>query len=237
MTNAGYQAAFDELVGQGYRLTHVSGFNVNGEDRYAAIWEFKAGPPWTARHGMSASAYQAAFDDLASQGFRLVDISGYTAGGEERYAAIWEQSAGPAWVARHGLSSAGYQAAFDEFVGQGYRLVDVSGYSVNGEERYAAIWELSSGPTWVARHGLSNAGYQAAFDQFVGQGYRLIHVSGYEVGGEDRYAAIWEQSSGPVWVAKHGLSSSAYQAAFDDLVGQGFRLVLVSGYGHGPTGV
>jgi hypothetical protein len=32
-------------------------------------------------------------------------------------------------VARHGMSSAQYQQAFDDLVGQGYGLVQVSGYS------------------------------------------------------------------------------------------------------------
>src|SRR5262245_66587487 len=34
-----------------------------------------------------------------------------------------------AWVARHGLTSAQYQAEFDKLIGQGYRLVEVSGYA------------------------------------------------------------------------------------------------------------
>jgi Bacterial tandem repeat domain 1 len=38
------------------------------------------------------------------------------------------------------MTSAGYQQAFDDLKGQGYRLVDVSGYSVGGQDRYAAIW-------------------------------------------------------------------------------------------------
>jgi hypothetical protein len=72
-------------------------------------------------------------------------------------------------VARHGLSGAQYQAAFDQYVAQGYRLRCVSGYNVNGVTRYAALWDKSSGPAWVARHGLTAAQYQAAFDQYVAQ--------------------------------------------------------------------
>src|SRR5688572_28449811 len=52
------------------------------------------------------------------------------------------------WQARHGLTAAQYQATFDDLLSQGYQLVQVSGYSVNNEERYAAIWELISGPAW-----------------------------------------------------------------------------------------
>ena len=235
MTSSAYQAAFDDLVGQGYRLTHVSGYSVDGQARFAAIWEIKSGPAWAARHNMSASDYQSAFDEFAGQGYRLLDVSGYNVGGEDRYAAIWEQSSGPVWQARHRMTASGYQAAFDELTGQGYRLVDVSGYSLNGEERYAAIWVQQSGLAWQARHGLTASAYQAAFDDLVGQGYRLIHVSGYEVNGEDRYAAIWEQSSVPAWSARHGQSSSAYQATFNELAGQGYKLDVVSGYGIGST--
>ena len=146
------------------------------------------------------------------------------ANGQDRYAAIWVKSDGPAWQARSGLTSAQYQTTFDQLVSQGYRLVDVSGYDVNGQDRYAAIWVKSAGPAWQARSGLTSAQYQATFDQLVGQGYRLVHVSGYSVNGQDRYAAIWEQSSGPAWQARHGLTSAEYQATFDQLVGQGYRL-------------
>ncbi|WP_017651363.1 hypothetical protein, partial [Fortiea contorta] len=132
------------------------------------------------------------------------------------------------------MSSSQYQAAFDQYVGQGYRLVDVSGYSVNGQDRYAAIWVKSGGAAWVARHGMSSAQYQAAFDQYVGQRYRLVDVSGYSVNGQDRYAAIWDKSQSPAWVARHGMSSAQYQAAFDEYVGQGYRPVDVSGYTISP---
>ncbi|MBW4491238.1 MAG: hypothetical protein KME12_26075, partial [Trichocoleus desertorum ATA4-8-CV12] len=44
---------------------------------------------------------------------------------------VWEQSGGATWVARHGLTSAQYQAMFDELVPQGYRPTILSGYSVS----------------------------------------------------------------------------------------------------------
>jgi len=109
----------------------------------------------------------------------LVQVSGYSVNGEERFAAIWEQVEGSSWQAHHGLNSAQYQQAFDQLLAEGYRLVQVSGYSVNGEERFAAIWEQRNGPSWQARHGLSSVQYQQAFDQLLREGYRLVQVSGY----------------------------------------------------------
>jgi hypothetical protein len=115
---------------------------------------------------------------------------------------------------------------------QGFRLKLVDGYSVSGQDRYAAIWEKSSGPAFVARHGMTPQEYQQQFDQLVGQeGYCLTDVSGYEVGGQARFAAIWEKGPCPPFVARHGLTSQEYQQQFDQLVGQqGFRLKLVDGY-------
>ena len=150
-----------------------------------------------------------------------------------RYAAIWEKSSGPAWQARHGMTSAQYQSTFDQLGTQGYRLVQVSGYSVGGQAQYAAIWEKSSGPAWQARHGMTSAQYQSTFDQLGAQGYRLVQVSGYSVGGKAQYAAIWEKSSGPAWQARHGMTSAQYQSTFDQLGAQGYRLVQVSGYSYG----
>jgi Bacterial tandem repeat domain 1 len=46
----------------------------------------------------------------------------------------------PAWQARHGLTSEQYQATFDQLVAEGYRLELVGGYSVAGQDRFAAIW-------------------------------------------------------------------------------------------------
>ena len=64
---------------------------------------------------------------------------------------------------------------------------------------------------WVARHGLAPAQYQSAFNDLVGQGYRLVTVSAYVTGGGERYAALWEKKAGPAWEARHGLSAAQYQ--------------------------
>ena len=148
---------------------------------------------WQARHGMTSAEYQQVFNDLTSQGYRLVDVSGYEVGGQDLYAAIWEQRVGPSWEARHGLTFSQYQQTFNELQGKGYRLVHVSGYGVRGQDFYAAIWEKRNGSPWQARHGMTAAEYQQAFNNLAHQGYRLIDVSGYNVGGQDRYAAIWSK--------------------------------------------
>jgi hypothetical protein len=225
-----YQNEFNKHTAEGYRLVSVDGYEVGGQARYAAIWRKANGPAWVARHGLSGADYQAAFDKNAADGYRLTWVNGYTVQGQAQYAAIWEKSSGPAWVARHGLNSAQYQSAFDDYTKQGYRLELVSGYAVGNEARYAAIWRKGAATAWVARHGLSSDEYQAAFNANNAQGYHLTHVSGYKVGDQTLYAAIWDKSHTGEWVARHGMSANAYQQEFDSLTKRGYVLDRVSGY-------
>lgn len=233
LTSAQYQAEFDKWTGQGYRLTAVSGYEVNNADHYAAVWVKATGPSWVARHGLSSSRYQAEFDKWVGQGYRLVHVDGYTISNQDRYAAIWVKASGPAWVARHGLTSSQYQAELDKHVAQGYRLTVVTGYTVDNQARYAAIWEKTTGPAWQARHGLTSAQYQSTFDTLVSQGYRLRLVNGYTVEGQDRYACIFTKQPGRAWVARHRMTSAEYQGEFDNHTHQGYRLSCVSGYAIG----
>ena len=230
MTSEQYQELFDKYVKDGFRLTQVSGYTLRGCDRYAAIWVKRDGPAWVARHRMTSEEYQAAFDQYVREGFRLVDVSGYAREGVANYAAIWVKETGPEWVARHGLTSSEYQAAFDEYVARGFRLSLVSGYTVEGTDFYAAIWTRGGTGSWQARHRMSSAQYQAIFDQLVAQGYRLDDVSGYTVNGEASYAALWSQTPGPAFYARHGLTAAEYQQVFDQQLALGFRLQLVNGY-------
>ena len=209
LSSADYQAEFNRWVGAGYRLVSVSGYDEAGAERYAAIWRKVSGPAWQARHGLTSQQYQATFNQLVAQGYRPVLVNGYEVAGTARFAAIFQNGGSVAWVARHGLTSAQYQAEFDARVAQGYRLVHVSGYTSGGAERYAAVWERSPGPAWRAFHGLTSAQYQALFNRMTAQGYRRRTVSGYRVGGADRYAGIFEQSAASPWVARHGLDGRA----------------------------
>jgi CubicO group peptidase (beta-lactamase class C family) len=184
---------------------------------------------YDAEHGLSPAQYQASFDDHTKKGYRLVCISGYESNDKERYAALWIKQGGPLWSARHGLSGAGYQAAVTDFEKQGMRPTWVQGYTINGKERYTAIFEKKGG-AWGARHGLTGAEFQKAFNDMDKAGFRIAHLNGYAVGGSARYAAIWEKAGGPGLSVKHGMSASAYQTEFNSHARQGFRLKQVSGF-------
>jgi CubicO group peptidase (beta-lactamase class C family) len=241
LSSSQYQSAVDTYVEQGYRLVDVDGYGANGQARYAAIFLKSGGPAWSARHGLTSAQYQAEVDARVKAGYRLVHVDGYDIGGTARFAAIFHKSPGPAWVARHGLTSAQYQAEFNTLVGQGYRLIDVSGYAVGAEARYAAIFEKSAGPAWVARHGMTSAQYQSAFNNLLYSGYRLVHVDGCIVGGVARYAAIWRsEGMSTKSIASIDAKIEAYMSkhsvpGLTIAISQQERLVFAKGYGKADT--
>lgn len=196
--------------------------------------EFTTGT-WIARHNLTAQQYQEAFNDyVGNHGMQLVDVSGY-GNATPLYAALWVKTASPpAWQARHGLTAAEYQNTFNQLTSQGYHPVLVNGYATAGGPRFACIFQQGATGAWVARHGLTAAQYQTAFNDNLAQGYTLTWVSGYFDGSQDLYAAIWrKEPSAPAWQARHGLTSSQYQEFFDQMVGQGFKPVVVCGYSDG----
>ncbi|HEV3042063.1 MAG TPA: serine hydrolase [Candidatus Angelobacter sp.] len=236
LTPAQFQTTFDDLFKQGYRLKCISGYVSGGSERYAGLWVKANGPAWQARNGMSAADYQKAFDDFFKQGYRLTWVSAHEVGGTTKYEAIWEQKPGPAWQAKHGMTAAEYQQAFDTFFNQGYRMIHVSGYNSGGSAHFAAIWEKSGGPAWQAKHNLTFDQYQQAFTSFSNQGYRLKDISGYNVGGTDYFAAIWEKTNGPWWWARHGIPDAWYQNVFDNFYYQGYQPALITAFTSGSAG-
>ncbi|MEU4120194.1 hypothetical protein AB0F71_37555 [Kitasatospora sp. NPDC028055] len=176
-----YQQTFNDQVAQGFRPIDVSGYAVNGGDLYAAIFEQQSGPPFAAFHRLSADQYQQTFNDQVAQGFRPVHVSGYAVNGGDLYAAIFEQRNGPPFAAFHRLSADQYQQTFKDQVAQGFRPIDVSGYTFDGGDHYAAIFEQQSTPPFAAFHRLSADQYQQTFNDQVAQGFRLTRVSGYSL--------------------------------------------------------
>ncbi|KAF9430540.1 hypothetical protein BGZ76_000803 [Entomortierella beljakovae] len=229
MTSKSFQSTFNSLSKKGYTMADVDGFVINNAVYYSGIWQ-KVSANSYVRFGMTSSQYQKYLTDLSKKGYRPKKVSGYNIGGSDRYAAVWVKASGPAWVARHGLTSSAYQTAFNSYVKQGYRLRHVSGYGSGNSVRYASVWEKTGGPAWASRSGLSASMFQSALNSYNKKGYRLTMIDVYTVGSNTLYSGIWEKSSG-TWVARYGMNSKQFQSYMNTYVAQGYRVVNISGYG------
>lgn len=191
MTGAQYQQRFDDYKADGYRLTHVDSYVDDGAIRYAAIWEKVAGPPLVAYHGLTAAAHQQRLEDLVEQGYRPRIITPATRNGTRRVTALYLKTAVGSWEARSFLTPAEYQAKFNANKAAGRRLIYLNAYPHGGSPRITAIWWQTPAASIRAKHGLTSAKYQSAFDTNTEDGYLTQAVAGYEQGGNVRYAAFW----------------------------------------------
>lgn len=243
MTGAQYQTKFNEYKQQGYRLTHVSGYGVGSAAKFAAIWEKKSGGAWAARHNLTAAQYQTEFNNFKNQGYRPVHVSGYVVNNMEYFAAIWEKKSGGAWEARHNLSGAQFQTTFNTLGGQGYVLLNVSGYTKNNTNYYTGIWEKTSSPPRYVRHGITAQNYQHVFDNMYYQGYRPIMVQGFASGNSSRFNGIWVNKNysggdlAKIDNAVSGYMNSQSVTGLSLAIMQNGRLVFAKGYGSARSGV
>jgi hypothetical protein len=108
--------------------------------------------------------------------------------------------------------------------------VKITAQEVNGERIYAALYEKESVGGFVSQDFLTPAEYQQQFDANVQAGRKLVYLNAYTFDGGPRLIAIREQNAPSQFVAKHGLSASAYQAEFDAELGNGYLTRAVAGY-------
>ncbi|MCU1266726.1 MAG: penicillin-binding protein [Acidobacteria bacterium] len=175
-----------------------------------------------AYHGVTGAQHQTNFNNLSSQGFRIISLSVYGDPGDARYAAVWVKRQGAPWVAVHGVDSAGYQAFFNNWTAKGYALVLVSATGTSSDAIFAAVFEQGIPGTWFARHGMTSgpethAGtFQNLNKTARSQKMILRSVAIYGTVSDQRYAAVWH--SNPAFVKWHVHPSdtgSAYQTVFN----------------------
>jgi CubicO group peptidase (beta-lactamase class C family) len=194
MDSAQYQAEFDAMGKAGMRLEHVAGYTHNGAAVYAAIWDKVSGPDWVARHGLTGPQYQQAFDDFAKQGFRLKEVSGYSPGGVDHYAAIWEKGGdGAPWIAHNGDPLSDYQTQFDIDRFQGWQPLYVQAFTSGGAARFDTIWEspFSGADLNALQTQLPEATKRAGvagFSVAIARNGELLYATG--VGLADREAGV-----------------------------------------------
>jgi len=84
----------------------------------------------------------------------------------------------------------------------------------------------------IARHGLLDDCYQDLASGLYAAGYQPTWLDGYDVGGKT-YLNVVYRGGLPQRPSFHGLTAAGYQTAFDRLLDDGFRPVLVESYLRG----
>jgi CubicO group peptidase (beta-lactamase class C family) len=175
-----------------------------------------------AYHRVTGAQHQAHFDNLRTKGFRMISLSVYGDPADPRYAAVWIQRQGHAWVAVHGVDGSGYQSFFNNWTAKGYVPILVSATGTANNAIFAAVFEHGIPGAWFARHGLmsgpdTNAGtFQYLNKTARNQKFILRSVAIYGTAADQRYAAVWHANPGFVkWHVHPADTGSNYQTTFD----------------------
>jgi len=175
-----------------------------------------------AYQSVSGNQHQLNLNRLSNNGYRMISLSVYGDPSDPRYAAVWVQRSGPAWVAVHGVDSTGYQPFFDTWTKKGYVpvLVTATGQVTNAV--FAAVFEQGIAGSWFARHNITS-GPDTEMDTFQyqnatahAQNMILRSVTIYGTSTDRRYAAIWHANPNFVkWHISPLDTAADYQATFN----------------------
>lgn len=229
-TSAQHQAQFDSLTKQGYRMISLSVYDDPNSPRYAAVWVQKGGSAWAAFHGRSADGYQEFFNTYTAQGYRPTIITATGSGSKAVFAGVFEKDSTP-FFARHGISEEKFIEECKKAQEDGFILSWAAVYGTANNPLYAAIWEKNTSKIpWNYSLDRSSAEYQNVFNAYTSGWVRPDFVT---LSASQKYLAIWHDNAIGDWVAHHNMSSSAYQAKFDELKEKGFYPIRVQAGGEG----
>ncbi|EGD89155.1 hypothetical protein H112_02758 [Trichophyton rubrum D6] len=190
-----------DLKNKGYFPMHVQGYNV-GKDptaghqrRFNGIWHRHIDGrrvPWELLVDATKNQVMEAFGQFPPKGYRLVSVSGYGLGSEQRFTAAFQKTPGPEWKATIGMGREEFQKRTEELRKQGFFPADLSVYNIKGSVFFSAIWQREDGKSdkSMAKFGLSAKELAEWFRHWKEKGYEPMTVSGYLENSSLKYAAI-----------------------------------------------
>ncbi|HEY5880831.1 MAG TPA: M12 family metallopeptidase [Nakamurella sp.] len=118
-----------------------------------------------------------------------------------------------------------FRAKWQEWAGQGLRLVDLEIRRIGNEDRYSGVWLPGTGGygLWV---NASWDSFRAKWQEWAAQGLRLVDLHIRQSGNQTLYSGVWLPGTGGygLWV---NASWDSFRAKWQEWAGQGLRLVDV----------
>ncbi|MEZ4883241.1 MAG: hypothetical protein R3E32_00800 [Chitinophagales bacterium] len=233
-----YQSYFNSYTKRGYRPVAIDGFlhragvanNGSTETYFNVIFELDK-TTFASYHGLTGAAYQQKFNDLTGKGYRLSFIESYLQNGEIRYAPIFTKEVGPAWKAVHGLTQAAYQKKFNDFLADGYRLVNRSVVIKGGQKYVAALFDKANVGSWVAKSNLSVAATQTEMEQQKIAGKKVAYMDvTQETTSKITFSPIFDKAPHNAWYALNNLTDAQLKAEIAKANNNGYKTILVMGF-------
>ncbi|QDV49910.1 serine hydrolase [Gimesia fumaroli] len=140
LSNTQLQDTLNELKQKGFIPFKLDGYMLNNQPVHAGIWVKRNDVTWDATCNVPSDQFQKIFEDVSSQGFRLIDLCGYVIDRNPVYHAVWYKETEPAWMSQFHLTLKQFQAEDKKMQDQNYQLTNIDGYRINNQPFFNAIW-------------------------------------------------------------------------------------------------
>ncbi|CAH1386399.1 hypothetical protein [Candidatus Nitrotoga sp. M5] len=224
-----YQRVFDWLAESGYWLEWIDTYSVGGKAYINHVWR-PANGSWKAYHLLTPAAYQAKFSEATGQKYYPVQVESSLVKGQVRYSMILVKDKPSGFLARHGLTYNQHMSVMDEAKSKKLNPVNVSVVSVGGQRRYTVLYRSENIGTWQVKSQISEASYQALYNENAKAGRRPSYVNAYMHDGNPFYTVIFSQKPTGQRKDRHGLTSAQYQTEYNSALKGGLLTRAVSGY-------
>jgi len=185
--------------------------------------------------GLTMSQYLSMSASNAAQGYRPISLDANGPTNSPSLAAVWINDGFTNWTAVQGVTRADYSNQVAVLTGQGYRTLCVDAYGGYPNERYVAVWvkDAQAATGWAQVFGLTEADYQASWNNYHNAGYRPIWISILASNSTPRFSGAWVKDGSGYWTYWNMNAASLGQNV-TNILAQGGRPISLSGYS--PSG-
>lgn len=168
----------------------------------------------SAYHDATTATHQANIVALTANGYRPITLTIYGTAADPRYAAVWVQRAGPAFIPFHGVTSAQYQALLvANQATHAPTIVAACGAGANA--RFAGVLE-QTGYAAYARHDQTTAQFDAEIGNARTNGWRIASADVYGTAADPRYVVAFAPNPAQVgWGYYRANGTAGHQTLFD----------------------
>lgn len=197
-------------------------FATADELRYEAFWvEGEATSLHTAP--LSLEAFLSSGQDLAENGFILVDAETGVRNGQRLFAGLWARGSG-ATIFEGPFGPIPLREAMDRRESEGLRLVDFEIFRRdNGGRLYMGVFRPGSGEQHITRPMEENV-FLAAGESLTNRGLRLRDFEVEEIDGRLLYTGLFRAGAG-LNVFTTPVSLGQFRASLPDRLAQGLELI------------
>ena len=228
-----YPAEIARFTKAGYRPVWVDGFRAARKNWFNIVFRRDDGKTaWVARNDLTGEQYQARFDMWRKAGYRPLSLESYPTADGIRYAGIFVKSAGPRWLAYHGLGEADHQSRFDQLTREGWRPVIISVAPSGGARYYTAVYEKKDVGSFVSQQALDANHYEAEMNRQSAAGRNLVYLNAYNDSTGARFTAIWYSNAVKPY-ARQRINGRDYPAVANAQRAKGLLTRAVTGYTEG----